>query len=488
MVQLVSIPRRATPRVRDLLARGSNGRRYRPTSVFRELLNQSARVRQSTEAALVESSPRPATAKQAPRLLTFVGVAFLLGVASGFLELAVLEINAHFQHRVGWHSLMVSRHVTWMVPVTAPLVIVPLSVILVAPVLGLLAWRSRRGRPASPLAVARAWGWAGTVLGTLLILGPLLAARAIHPAAAVALALGLGFRLWHGMVRPIAAWRRLSYTGAGIVILALPACLFARWNAGVPTPDPTWSRPGAGSANLLWIVLDTLSANHMSLYGYSRRTTPELEAWAKEGITFDMARSAAPWTLPSHVTMFTGLWPFEHDARVDRAYRGPSPTLAEHLRAKGYRTAGIAANVRMCNIAYGVGRGFDYYVDDPSNNEISLRAMMSNSALGNVVMTLCRSIGLPFIRASHFRLAAPRARDHGRGTRLAGRVSQSNRSEAPGSRRPFFLFLNLMDVHGPYQPPPDAAGRFWMGPIPSKAARHPGERLERSASPRRRAA
>ena len=124
----------------------------------------------------------------------------------------------------------------------------------------------------------------------------------------------------------------------------------------------------------------------MSMYGYGRQTTPELEAWAKEGITFDMARSAAPWTLPSHVTMFTGLWPFEHDARVDRAYRGPSPTLAEHLRAQGYQTAGIVANVRMCNIAYGVGRGFDYYVDDPGNQEISLRAMMYNSALGSVVM------------------------------------------------------------------------------------------------------
>ena len=71
-----------------------------------------------------------------------------------------------------------------------------------------------------------------------------------------------------------------------------------------------------------------------------------------------MARSAAPWTLPSHVTMFTGLWPFEHDARIDRAYRGPSPTLAEHLRAQGYQTAGIVGNVRMCNAAYGVGRGF----------------------------------------------------------------------------------------------------------------------------------
>jgi arylsulfatase A-like enzyme len=252
------------------------------------------------------------------------------------------------------------------------------------------------------------------------------------------------------------------------VILALPACVFVQFNAVARTLEPTSSRPVAGSANLLWIVLDTLSADHMSMYGYNRQTTPELEAWAKEGITFEMARSAAPWTLPSHVTMFTGLWPFEHEARVDRAYRAPSPTLAEHLRAQGYQTAGIVANVRMCNIAYGVGRGFDYYRDDPGNQEISLRAMMYNSALGSVVMRLCRSMGLPIAGPTPFGLQRTAREVTTEGRAWLDGVLQSNPSETPGSRRPFFLFLNLMDVHGPYLPSPNAARRFWVGPIPSK--------------------
>ena len=203
----------------------------------------------------------------------------------------------------------------------------------------------------------------------------------------------------------------------------------------------------------------------MSLYGYNRQTTPELEAWAKQGITFEMARSAAPWTLPSHVTMFTGLWPFEHDAQVDRAYRGPSPTLAEHLRAQGYQTAGVVANVRMCNIAYGVGRGFDDYFDEPGNQEISLRAMMYNSALGSVVMKLCRQIGLPVPGPAPFGLS-DRTRDHGRRARLAGSSLPSSPGETSGSRRPFFLFLNLMDVHGPYLPSPDAARPLLDRPEP----------------------
>ena len=211
----------------------------------------------------------------------------------------------------------------------------------------------------------------------------------------------------------------------------------------------------------------------MSMYGYGRRTTPELEAWAKEGITFEMARSAAPWTLPSHVTMFTGLWPFEHDARVDRAYRGPSPTLAEHLRAQGYQTAGIVANVRMCNTAYGVGRGFDYYLDYPCNQEISLRAMMYNSALGSVVMELGRRMVLPIAGPTPFGLQRTAREITADGRAWLDGVSQSNPSETPGSRRPFFLFLNFMDVHGPYLPPADAARRFWAGPIPSKPLASP---------------
>jgi arylsulfatase A-like enzyme len=395
-------------------------------------------------------------------------VAFLVGAASGFLELAVLQFQAHVPHRVGWHTLMVSRHITWMVPVTAPLVIVPLAVVLAWPAFALAAWRRRRGRPATPLAVAWAWGWVGTVLGTLAVLGPILAMRAVHSGAAAALAVGLGFRVWHGMVRPIAGWRRLGYSGAGIVIVGLPACLLAQWYAVARTSSPAGARPRAGSPNLLWIVADTLSANHMSLYGYGRTTTPELEAWAKKGITFETARSAAPWTLPSHVTMFTGLWPFEHEARVDQAYHGPAPTLAEHLRAQGYQTGGVVANVRMCNIAYGVGRGFDDYLDEPSNQEISLRAMFYNSALGSVVMNSCRAMGLPVIEPAPFGQERTAREITADGRAWLDRISPVNADDTTHARRPFFLFLNLMDVHGPYVPPADMARRFWTGPVPSK--------------------
>jgi arylsulfatase A-like enzyme len=460
---------------------------YHPTSVFRRLLDQSARDETSTETTVEEPSRSPAIAWRAPGLFTFLAVATLLGIASGFLELAVLQIQARVLKRVDWSSLMVSRHVTWMVPAAAPLLVVPLAFILVGPALGLLAWRSRLGRRVSPVALKWTWGWAGTVLGMLLLLGPLLAIRSLHPAAQVAMAVGFGFRLWRSLVRPVAGWRRISYLGAGIVILGLPTCLLAHWHSPIYSPKPILPRSAASSPNLIWIVLDTLRADHMSLYGNDRPTTPELDAWAKEGITFDMARSAAPWTLPSHVTMFTGLWPFQHDARIDRAYCGSSPTLAEHLRARGYQTGGIVANVRMCNTAYGLGRGFDYYLDYPCNQEISLQALMSNSALGSVMMELGRRILLPIPGPTPFGLKRTAREITADGRAWLDNVYLSTPSETPGSRRPYFLFLNFMDVHGPYLPDPGAARRFWAGPIPAKPFAVPGSGLNalraRNAAP-----
>src|SRR5262249_18994282 len=149
---------------------------------------------------------------------------------------------------------------------------------------------------------------------------------------------------------------------------------------------------------------------------------------------------------------FTGLWPSQHGARVDRPYSGVSPTIAEYLRDKGYATAGIVANVRMCNRAYGVGRGFDTYVDYPWNDEISIRAAFSNSALGGTVLEICRRVCLPapghypFNLHRRFREIAESGRSWLR--EYGGR----NTRAAAGSGRPFFLFLNFMDAHGPYLP------------------------------------
>ena len=162
-----------------------------------------------------------------------------------------------------------------------------------------------------------------------------------------------------------------------------------------------------------------------------RSTTPQFEKWAKQGITFEMARSAAPWTLPSHVTMFTGLWPFQHGARVDRPYLGASPTVAEHLRSRGYATAGFVSNVRICNQVYGVGKGFDTYVDYPCNHEVSLRAALNNSALGASVLEVGSRVQLPVFRPFPFNIKPDAREITGRGQQWLGQVDGRNKARAP---------------------------------------------------------
>ena len=125
--------------------------------------------------------------------------------------------------------------------------------------------------------------------------------------------------------------------------------------------------------------MDTVRADRMSLYGYPRPTTPELGRWARRGITFTWRVRRAPWTLPSHLTMFTGLWPFEHGARIDRPYHGPSPTLAEHLGCPGIRHRRLRGNTGMCNAYFGADVGSTIMSTMLCNHEVSLRAAVFNS-------------------------------------------------------------------------------------------------------------
>ncbi len=400
-----------------------------------------------------------------------IAAALAIGTVAGFLELSVLVAQLHGLRYVDWSTLMISRYVGWMIPITGASIVVALTIVLVGPVLAWVAWRGRRREMHN--APGWAWEWAGWVVGTLLLLGPLLTIRGFHFAAPLAVALGVGYRIRRCLVRPSLGWPRCVYGAAGIAVIVLGYHVAWQWNASASARGPSAARAVAHRPNLLWIVLDTLRADRMSLHGYPRSTTPELEKWAGLGITFEMARSAAPWTLPSHVTMFTGLWPSEHGACIDSPYSGPSPTLAEHLKGQGYATAGIVANVRMCNSAYGVGRGFDWYVDYPCKREISLKAAMSNSAVGSGLMEIGRRLCLPIPPSYpfYYRRSAPAIAAEGRA--WLGSVCPRGEATSRESHRPFFLFLNFMDVHGPYLPHSDVPRRYWTGPAPSKKDARP---------------
>ena len=121
--------------------------------------------------------------------------------------------------------------------------------------------------------------------------------------------------------------------------------------------------PSTNSPNVLFVVLDTVRADRLSLYGYQRRTTPTLERLAKRGTRFDAAaRPTVSWTLPSHASAFTGHWPHELDIQWTTPWRSISnvgPVRGFH----GYATAGFVANTTYCSYDSGLSSGFTHYED-----------------------------------------------------------------------------------------------------------------------------
>ena len=122
--------------------------------------------------------------------------------------------------------------------------------------------------------------------------------------------------------------------------------------------------------NVLLISIDTLRADHLSCYGYHRRTSPNIDKLAQEGILFKNTFSQCSWTIPSHGSIFTSKLPHRHGGTIDTAPGGtwhPLPfsnlTLAEILRENGYITAAFTSAGYMIT-RNGLHQGFDLYYND----------------------------------------------------------------------------------------------------------------------------
>lgn len=142
--------------------------------------------------------------------------------------------------------------------------------------------------------------------------------------------------------------------------------------------DSVLKKPDPALPNVLVISIDTLRADHLGCYGYSRATSPHLDALVQRGVLFERAYSSAPWTLPSYGSLFTGLLPADHRAGIvteredawgrdvepakgtAELLRRDVPTLAEIMSQRGYRTAGFVSNPFLGSAA-GVARGFQSY-------------------------------------------------------------------------------------------------------------------------------
>ncbi|MBN2209256.1 MAG: sulfatase [Candidatus Coatesbacteria bacterium] len=130
---------------------------------------------------------------------------------------------------------------------------------------------------------------------------------------------------------------------------------YALWSNPFIARDDDWQR----NTNLILISIDTVRADHVSCYGCDRNTTPNIDALAAESMLFEQAITPAPWTLPAHASLFTGLMPSEHG--VQNFYQRLSDealTLAEVLRARSFLTLGVASFDYLFP-DYGLLQGFD---------------------------------------------------------------------------------------------------------------------------------
>jgi arylsulfatase A-like enzyme len=190
--------------------------------------------------------------------------------------------------------------------------------------------------------------------------------------------------------------------------------------------------------NLILITIDTLRADHTSLYGYSRDTTPELSKLAAAGTTFEVAYAPASSTGPSHATMFTGKYPTSHGLVKNGTPLAPKQeTLAEILSGQGYQTAAVVSSF-VLDRRFGLDQGFETYQDDFEAEESTVK------------LEEWRGHDVPkgFDR---------RADD---ATRRATRWLWFERDK----ERPFFLFVHFFDPHSPYAPPEEFAQHFTLGP------------------------
>ncbi len=114
--------------------------------------------------------------------------------------------------------------------------------------------------------------------------------------------------------------------------------------------------------DILFIVLDTQRVDRLGCYGYERPVSPNLDRFAAHGTVFEQAIAPAQWTVPSHASMFTGLYPTAHQVTQSSQRIGAtSPHLAEILTSAGYETVGFCNNPLVGILNNGFKRGFQHF-------------------------------------------------------------------------------------------------------------------------------
>jgi arylsulfatase A-like enzyme len=180
-----------------------------------------------------------------------------------------------------------------------------------------------------------------------------------------------------------------------------------RADAGAPVePVAAGADADLRRPNILLYVMDTLRADHLGVYGYSRPVSPRIDAFAADATVFDDAVAQSSWTRASMASIFTSLWPLQHATNRRGDVLAPEAmTLAELLREAGYETVAFAKNQNVFP-TFGFSQGFD-----------------------------------------NFNAIWAKGKSHKINERVEKWLKTYN------GDRPFFLYLHAVDPHVPYEPP-----------------------------------
>lgn len=329
----------------------------------------------------------------------------------------------------------------------------PLLGAVLAGVLGWIVWTLvRRMRGEQTLHAVAGVGLAFFLYSWLRLFG-----LTIHPLAAMILALGMASQLSRplvtagdGFVRLVR--RTLPWLAAATVVTAV--ALAASESLSERGAQRRLGPAPEGAKNVLFLILDTARAKSMSLYGWKRLTTPNIDRLAEGGTVFDFAVAPTSWTLPSHATFFTGLQPQNHGANWAIPLAEEHVTLAEIFGDQGYVTGAFIGNETYATRASGLGQGFQRYEDSSAS---WLRILRS----------------LPFV-AAPIRTVRDWTGRHWTVTRKDAEEVNTQLldwlDETAETNRPFFAFANYFDVHASFipRPPFDSlfappGGRYWLG-------------------------
>ncbi|HEV2698536.1 MAG TPA: sulfatase [Terriglobales bacterium] len=234
-----------------------------------------------------------------------------------------------------------------------------------------------------------------------------------------------------------------------------------------------------GTPNVLVIVIDTLRADHVSSYGYSRPTTPNLDRLAGEGVLFENAIAPSSWSLPSHVSLVTGR--YLHDHKVGnvqpepwlgwgKAGLGGFLTIGEALEEKGYRTAAFSANRTYFSHNLGFGRAFIHFEDYfNSVADCFVRTLYGREFARIYLIRSEKSLVKRILRklgwTSLLDQDAEGSGSYGGAFGIRKHSDEVNRELlnwiGGGSNHPFFAMLNYFDVHDPYGGPSSYPKPAW---------------------------